>query len=753
MRALLVVSLLVFLAVPARAEVVSRLERPESVAPLLRTLRGQGLRPRARSATPRRLYVVVTQLTPERRAALEAAGLAIELPAPGAAGPAWYGGELVQGTASAEGEAALRALPFVLRVDLPGMRWPSVGSVTTAGDGVHRVEQARAVVPGAGSGVSVGVISDGVGRLHESIASGDLPPSVELLSAGGPAGGDGTEGTAMLEIVHDLAPGARLLFSGPRTSAEMVTAIDALAAAGAQVIVDDLIFTDEPKFVDGPVALAARRFAEAGGLYVTAGGNFARSHWIGDYRRGTSPGFAGASYRGVHQFRGGDAGDTLRVPTGAELFAVLQWNEQYGGARRDFDLLLARSGPGDDLVLAASTEVQDGGGNPYEALRWANDGPPTTVYLAIAEFQSAGAGGTRIDLHVFSRSAIDLEYVVPRDSIFGHAAVEEVLSVAAATPADPGSIEVFSSRGPATVFFPRREARLVPRLAALNGVETAVGRSGFFSNPFFGTSASAPHVAGCAALVLGTGATSAAASAALIATALDVGAAGADLVSGAGLVDCGAAARLASGTGRPPAVSAVQGAFSPAGTVFVSGGGTDADADVRRVTARVFDAVGTELARAEQALVPAGTEFQLGLTFRDATLAGARDVVVEAVDATGLTSAPARAALACPSDGSLGDAFCGIGDLLARLGAFTGRGPARLVRDARATARALTRAGAATSSARARGLLRRAEARLARIVRRAGVASTDPAAVAALAAEAQALRDRVRLLSQTFTSS
>ena len=68
-------------------------------------------------------------------------------------------------------------------------------------------------------------------------------------------------------------------------------------------------------------------------------------------------------------------------------------------------------------------------------------------------------------------------------------------------------------------------------------------------------------------------------------------------------------------------------------------------------------------------------------------------------------------------------------------------------------ARALVRAGAATNIARARRLLRRAEARLARIVRRAGAASDDPAAVAALAAEAQALRDRVRLLSQTFTPS
>jgi hypothetical protein len=641
----------------------------------------------------------------------------------------------------------------VLRLETPGARWSSVGSVTTAGDAIHRAVEARAIVPGAGAGVSVGVISDGVGQLEASIASGDLPQSVELVGTGGPEGGEGTEGTAMLEIVHDLAPGARLLFAAPRTSAEMVTAIDALAAAGANVVVDDLVFTDEPKFVDGPVAQAARRLATGGGVYVTAAGNFARSHWIGDYRRGTSPAFAGAAYRGVHHFRGGDAGNTLRVPPGGEVLAVLQWNEAFGAARRDFDLLLARAGPGDDVVLAASTEEQSGGGNPYEALRWVNDGGAATVYLAIAEFSTGSTGGTRLDLNVFARGAVTMEYVVPRDSVFGHAAVEEVLSVAAARVSDPGAVEDFSSRGPATLFFPRRESRIVPRLAAVNGVETAVGRTGFFANPFFGTSAAAPHVAGCAALVLATGAQPSAAASALVATALDVGSPGSDLVSGAGLLDCAAAARLASGTGRPPAVSAVQGSFSPAGAVVVSGGGTDADADVRSVSARVFDAVGTELAHAEQPVSPTGPEFRLDLAFRNAALARARDVVVSAVDATGLASAPARATLACPGDGSLGDAFCGVGDLLTRLSGFSGRGPARLARDGRAAAKALVRAGDGAGATRARRLLKRAEARLARVVRRASAVDADPAAVAALAAEAQALRDRVRALSQTFIAS
>jgi len=552
MRVAALVALLA-VALPC-AEAAARRERPEALAPLLKALRGARVAPRARSTEPRRIYVVVSALTPERRAALEAAGLTIELPAPGASAPRWHDGELVQGLVGSDRDTALRALPFVLRIELPGDPWPAAGSVSTIGDEIHHADEARGIVTGQGAGLTVGVISDGVGRLNVSTASGDLPDSVELVSAGGPLAGDGTEGTAMLEIVHDLAPGARLLFAAPRTSAEMVVAIEALAAAGANVVVDDLVFTDESKFVDGPVAVAARRFANESGVYVTAAGNFARTHWIGDYRRGAASVFGGTAYSAVHLFRAGDAGNSLRVPAGAEVFAVLQWNERVGSAARDFDLVLARAAPGDDQVLAASTEEQSGNGNPYEALRWVNGGNvPVDAYLAIAEFQAASTAGTRLDLLVFSQSAIGLEHVVTRDSVFGHAAVEEVLSVAAASPFDPATIEDFSSRGPATVFFPRREVRLVPRLAAIDGVETAVGRSGFFANPFFGTSAAAPHVAACAALVLGTGVPPAEATAALVAAALDVGSDGTDLAAGAGLLDCAAAAHVKSSTKNPVA--------------------------------------------------------------------------------------------------------------------------------------------------------------------------------------------------------
>ena len=71
-----------------------------------------------------------------------------------------------------------------------------------------------------------------------------------------------------------------------------------------------------------------------------------------------------------------------------------------------------------------------------------------------------------------------------------------VISTGAIFSGDPGNdtIESFSSRGPAG------NGALKPDVSAIDGVD--VSGAGGFSDPFFGTSAAAPHVAGLAALLL-----------------------------------------------------------------------------------------------------------------------------------------------------------------------------------------------------------------------------------------------------------
>ena len=87
------------------------------------------------------------------------------------------------------------------------------------------------------------MLSDGVDSLAASIATGELPADVEVLPG---QAGDGDEGTAMLEIVHDLAPGAQLGFATAFTSdASFADNIRALRAAGCDVIVDDVLYFNE----------------------------------------------------------------------------------------------------------------------------------------------------------------------------------------------------------------------------------------------------------------------------------------------------------------------------------------------------------------------------------------------------------------------------------------------------------------------------------------------------------------------------
>ena len=75
----------------------------------------------------------------------------------------------------------------------------------------------------------MGVISDGIAGITQSQASGDAPviSPQQAFSSGGIA--DGAEGTAIIEIVHDLAPGASIGFANAATDLDMMAAVNFLA--------------------------------------------------------------------------------------------------------------------------------------------------------------------------------------------------------------------------------------------------------------------------------------------------------------------------------------------------------------------------------------------------------------------------------------------------------------------------------------------------------------------------------------------
>ena len=165
------------------------------------------------------------------------------------------------------------------------------------------------------SGRSCARCRDGVDSLAASQAAGELP-AVDVLPE---QAGDGDEGTAMLEILHDMAPGAELGFATAFNSdASFADNIRALRfAAGCDVIVDDILYFNESPFEDGPIAQAVNDVTADGALYFSSAGNEGNTldgtsgNYEGDFRgSGRTVGkFAGEA----HDFDPGTGGAGVRA--------------------------------------------------------------------------------------------------------------------------------------------------------------------------------------------------------------------------------------------------------------------------------------------------------------------------------------------------------------------------------------------------------------------------------------------------------
>src|SRR5580700_6138666 len=153
------------------------------------------------------------------------------------------------------------------------------GAIGSKGANPAQVQQAldESGLSVTGAGIKVGVLSDSFNNLGGAAAdeaSGALPPAADIQVLSDYAANGSDEGRAMMQIVHDIAPGASLAFYTAFNSAQdFANGILALAAAGCKVICDDVSYFDEPFFQNGVIAQAIQRVEAEGVTYITSAGN------------------------------------------------------------------------------------------------------------------------------------------------------------------------------------------------------------------------------------------------------------------------------------------------------------------------------------------------------------------------------------------------------------------------------------------------------------------------------------------------
>lgn len=431
-----------------------------------------------------------------------------------------------------------------LRGMVPAYAQLRVGRVNSEADTSHGVFAVRTERGLYGTGEKVCVLSDSYNRSVQAITSasddvrsGDLPGEgnpegrttpVDVLDDA--AGTD--EGRAMLQLIHDLAPGATLGFhTAVGGTAVFASGIRDLATTGnCTVIVDDIGYNTEPFYQDGPVSNAVDDVVQNEDVaYFSAAGNDGQNAYEAPFRNSGQSGVVNSSAT-RHDFDSSAATDTKQeivvAPGGFFRIFTFQWTDPSSlvagsaGADTDLDIALV------DLagaIVAESAQDSDGIGVPFESLSFTNTGSSIDTLDLVVE-KAAGPDPDSVKYVYVAQGAEVVEYDTKGATIFGHPMAEGAMAVAAAPffktnaydpSIDPAQLNAFSSKGGIPILFDQNGdelgspvVRKKPDVTGTDNLDnTFFGRDlrrpidgDPFPN-FAGTSAAAPTVAAIAALM------------------------------------------------------------------------------------------------------------------------------------------------------------------------------------------------------------------------------------------------------------
>ena len=444
------------------------------------------------------------------------------------------------------------------------------------GDRSHDATAARNRFHTTGTGVKVCVMSDSVDNLANAQSKGSLG-AVQVLP--GAAGSGSGEGTAMLEIVHRIAPGASLAFAtGDPTDVGMALNIFFLKGAGCNIIVDDLTYMNESPFQDGPIARAVQEVSDSGILYFSSAANSGNQMhgtsgtWEGDFNPSnrtfpvtlTDPnGTTTTTTFVAHQFAPGVIFDTITniddVDADSKV-ATLFWNDPLGSQTNNFEIAILDQ---NDNVTGISNT---GSADPYEEAQY-NLNSRIAIFKKTTDqnrFLHLATNRARLALGTFG--ATQGHNASGAANAFTVAAISTENWTSAFVGGSTVHANNYSSDGPRRIFYgadgtPFTPGNLThtggqllnkPDITAADCITTDVPVQGL--SHFCGTSAAAPHAAAIAALIKSAfpRLSPAQIRSALTSTALDIETPGWDSVSGIGIVMPGPALATSTAISMEP---------------------------------------------------------------------------------------------------------------------------------------------------------------------------------------------------------
>ncbi len=345
-----------------------------------------------------------------------------------------------------------------------------------------------------GTGVKVGIIDTGFMGYGALIGSElPTPAAVRCFSAIGVFSNVLSDceridnhGTGVAEAVVDVAPNVTVYLSNPQSSADLRTAVDWMAAQGVRVINHSVAWIwDGPgdgtsPFSTSPVNTVGVAAASGNGIvWVNAAGNHNLATWRGGY----------AESNGLLLFNGA-AFNPVQLTAGQPIIVQARWEDGWPGANRDIDLFLVDIAQNQTVALSINNQAGGPGDIPREVISYT----PTTsgTFHVILARGTPGSNPSWVQVQAFTEQALGTISNSHGIANPAESASNVMLATGAVRWSTTSVIESFSSRGPTT------DNRTKPDLVGADGGDSVT----FGSGGFLGTTQSAAHVTGLAAMVM-----------------------------------------------------------------------------------------------------------------------------------------------------------------------------------------------------------------------------------------------------------